>query len=149
MAESTSSILPNLDEVGEQSSTTAQAESKSDKSKLPKTRYWLNVGVVRNGKLLSLPMGIPLDGLKAKAIPTISLKDVSEEQATRRVDFRDLREEEAKLWEAFSKMFHGLKPGEERDVNFTCRVRMTENTEETPSNGTSGHVNAYAGEYKF
>ena len=141
------SILPNLDEIAESVGQAQSNEtSKTDKSKLPKTKYWLNVGVVRNGKLLSLPMGIPLDGLKAKAIPTVKVdKDTPEEAAKRRIDFRDMREEEAKLWDKFSKLFHGLKPGEERDVKFVCRVRMTDTSDESTESGS--HVNAYAGDF--
>ena len=122
----TASTLPNLDEIiGPDSSE--ETTTSTTRNKRPAAEYWLNVGIVRNGKLCSLPMGIPLDNLKAKPVPNINITpDMSPEQVTRKKDFRALRATEAELWEKFRAIFLSLKPGEEREVNLVCRVRRTE-----------------------
>jgi len=81
-------------------------------------RYWLNVGIVRGDKLLTLPMGIALDKLKAKNIP---------QKAS---DFQALRIEEGKLWGQFKEFYQELKPGESKRVNFVCEIRMTSEAEQ-------------------
>lgn len=69
------------------------------------SQFWLNVGVrAEDGTLLQLPLGIPLDDLKAKPIPSVSRDgDPS---------FRHQRVAEAALVETLQEMLATLEPGE-------------------------------------
>jgi hypothetical protein len=115
-----SDMIPQFDEIsGPTPKAVASGGRTHDKTepKREPARYWLNVGVVRGEKLLTLPMGIPLDKLKAKPIPN------------KASDFQQLRAGEADLWKAFKAEFEKLKPGESKKLNLTCEIRMTSEAE--------------------
>ncbi len=117
-----------------------QGAQQSDSEKKPKkdSQFWVNVGIVRGDKLLTLPMGIPLDDLNAKPVPRLNEKNA---------DFVNLREGERQLWEQFQKAFRSLKPGESQRLNFVVEVRRIK---EVPADVKASNVNPYAiGEVKF
>lgn len=104
----------------------SQASSAEDK---PKSRYWLNVGIKAGDKLVCLPRGIPLSGLEAKQIPGANTKNP---------EFRQLRQAEAELWEAFKQILEGMKPGDTMELPaLTCELRMVEDTEESSEEQTT------------
>lgn len=93
-----------------------QTESK------PKSEFWVNVGIERGGKLVSLPMGIALDKLEARKIPGSSTKNV---------EFRQLRQAEADLWSKMQTIMAGMKPGETVILPFQVELRRCEAPEQT------------------
>ncbi len=105
---------------GEQQTTETNGKQKEQ------TKFWLNVGVRRGEKLVTLPMGIPLDNLKAKAIPG---------PATKNQDFRHLRMAESQLFDRIREMMAGLKPGETMELPLTVELRCVDEKtdEETPA----------------
>lgn len=91
---------------------------KNDPATKPeKTQFWINVGVEKNGKLVSLPMGIPLDKLEARRIPGSSSKNT---------EFRQLRMAEADLWKKMQEVMSKLQPGETVVLPFTVELRRCE-----------------------
>lgn len=88
-----------------------QAESK------PKSEFWVNVGIERGGKLVSLPMGIALDKLEARKIPGSSTKNL---------EFRQLRQAEADLWSKMQQLMATMKPGETVVLPFQVELRRCE-----------------------
>lgn len=117
MASNTKDLITNLSQVFAQ---TAQQNQNTSTKQKKDTRYWINVGLERNGKLVSLPMGIPLDGLEARRIPS---------PKTQNQDFRNLRVAEAQLWDKVKEIFSTLKPGDEVTLPFTVKLRMTDDKE--------------------
>lgn len=116
-------LIPSFEEItgpkpqsDKQDSTSTNGNGSNGKTKEP-AQFWLNVGVERNGKLLTLPMGIPLDKLKSKPVPN------------KQSEFQQLRAGEKALWDQFRTFFEGLKPGESKRVNFVCEVRRINEAE--------------------
>ena len=96
-----------------------QAQASSEEK--PKSRYWLNVGIKAGDKLVCLPRGIPLSGLEAKQVPN----------SNKNPEFKQLRQAEAELWEAFKQILEGMKPGDTIELPaMTCELRMVEDAEE-------------------
>lgn len=131
-----------FDDVKLPGSEGSKANGKSGE-KRPPTQYWLNVGVVRgtngNEKLLTLPQGIPLDGLEARSIPS---------QKTNNQDFRNMRIAEAQLWKAMQELIATLKPGESRRVDLVCEIRRIDEKAEVTDDEVA--TNPYAlGEFKL
>lgn len=98
--------------------------SDSKKKKTP-SQFWLNVGIVRGTKeaekFLQLPVGIALDELQAKDIPS---------SRTENQEFRNQRIAEKQLWELVKTEFSKLKPGEELEVPLVCRIRRINEKEQ-------------------
>ena len=86
----------------------------------PKSEFWVNVGIERNGKLVCLPMGIALDKLEARRIPGSSSKNT---------EFRFLRLAEADLWKKMQEIMASMKPGETISLPFQVELRRCEATE--------------------
>jgi hypothetical protein len=117
-------MIPELseapkDEIKKPGSTSSSTETKKEREP---ANFWLNVGVVRKNadgveKLVTLPMGIPLDKLKAKPVP----KNASE--------FQQLRAAEAELWAQFKPFYEALKPGESKRIPFVVEVRRVSEAE--------------------
>lgn len=89
------------------------------------TLFWLNVGVKRQDKLVQLPMGIPLDKLTARKVPSASTKNP---------EFRNLRLAEHQLWEKVKELMGTLKPGESMELPFTVEIRRVEEAQQTEEN---------------
>jgi hypothetical protein len=117
-----SSVIPNFQEL-------RQSVAEAGKAKMEAARYWINVGIERNGKFLSLPLGIPLDKLKAKPVPSTP------------GDFHNLRQAEAELWSEIEMLKASLSPGQEVDLDLTVRIRMTAEKEEKE---TAENLNPYS-----
>lgn len=80
-------VLPDMeDEPSEKKTETSTTQRKS----LPKSEYWLNLGVVVNGIFASLPYGVACDNMKIQSIPP-SLLEGTEEQKQSREEFRSRR----------------------------------------------------------
>lgn len=94
-----------------------QEQQGGEKKEKQNTKFWLNVGIERGGKLVSLPMGIPLDNLKPKAIPGPSTKNQ---------DFRFLRMAESQLFDKVQEIKATMKPGEVCRLPFIVELRMTD-----------------------
>lgn len=103
--------------------TSKTSSDASTQGKRPAAKFWVNVGLRRNGKLLTLPMGIPLDNLKSKAVP---------KQAG---DFQSMRKAEAQLWEKIQELMSTMKPGESKTLPFEVEIRKV--TEEEQIEETS------------
>lgn len=107
-------------------STGTNSSTGTPQNKRPSAKLWLNVGIRRNGKLLTLPLGIPLDNLKAKPIP----KQPGE--------FQNIRKGEYQLLELLQQLMSTMNPGETRTVPFEAEIRRVEehetSEEETVSN---------------
>ena len=102
----------------------------SENSKPEKTEFWVNVGIERAGKLVSLPMGIPMDKLEARKIPGSSSKNT---------EFRFLRLAEADLWSKMQQIMAQLKPGEVVKLPFTVELRRCEATEQPTAEDTAAN----------
>ena len=98
------------------------SQGNESTSKPEKTQFWINVGIERAGKLVSLPMGIPLDKLEARKIPGSSTKNV---------EFRQLRQAEADLFSKVQQVMAAMKPGETYKLPFTVEIRRCEEAEVT------------------
>jgi len=92
----------------------------TNESAKEKTQFWVNVGVERGGKLVSLPMGIPMDKLEARKIPGNSSKNT---------EFRQLRQAEADLFAKIQKIMAQMQPGETVKLPFTVELRRCEENE--------------------
>jgi hypothetical protein len=92
----------------------------SETKKKTQSQFWLNVGLLVDGKHITLPRGIALDELEAKAIPNSSTKNP---------EFRNLRIREAKLWQKMQEVMATLEPGQEVELPFVCRLRKVSATE--------------------
>ncbi len=126
------SLIPNFDDITGPSTTQKASEQASSKKKNLPAQYWLNVGIERNGRLCSLPMGIPLDNLKPKPIPAAGhTADATPDQIQKKAEFRAMRDTEHKLWGKLQEVYLGLKPGEEKTVQLVCRVRRVDSKELT------------------
>lgn len=115
------SLIPSFEEITgpkARQQETQQPRNGNDKPKRPPAQFWVNVGKEKNGKLLTLPMGIPLDGLTAKPIKG---KPDSE--------FAKMRAAEADMWEQFWAFCKTLKPGEAKRLNFVVEVRRVSEQE--------------------
>ncbi len=113
-------LIPELQEI--KAPTEKQETTPGPKKERDPANFWLNVGVIRKNaegeeKLITLPMGIPLDKLKSKDVPK------------KHSDFQQLRAAEKALWEQFKPFFESLKPGESKRVNFICEVRRVSDAE--------------------
>lgn len=84
------------------------------------TQIWINVGLRRNGKLVSLPMGIALDELKERKVPS---------PKTQNQEFRNLRLAEAQLWAKMKEIMASLKPGETKVLPFEVEIRKVDEKE--------------------
>lgn len=90
---------------------------KNGKEDRKPTKYWLNVGLQRQDKFLTLPMGIPLDDLEPKPIPGPQSKNQ---------DFRNLRIGEAQLHGKIQEIMAGLKPGQSIKLPLEVEIRMVD-----------------------
>lgn len=115
-----SNLLSEFEDI--QLPGSSKTPDMASQAKRPAAKYWVNVGLRRNGKLLTLPMGIPLDNLKAKAIP---------KQAG---DFQNMRKGEAQLWEVLQQLMSTLKPGESKTLPFEVEIRKVEEHEQIEEN---------------
>lgn len=111
-------LITNFSKIGMPTTETQAANSTQKQRK--DTQFWLNVGVERNGVLVSLPMGIPLDELQARAIPS---------PKTKNPEFRQLRQAEYQLWELMKQQMSTMKPGEEVELPFTVKLRRIDEKE--------------------
>ena len=107
-------------------------ENQNSQAK-PKSEFWVNVGIERNGKLVSLPMGIALDKLEPRRIPGSSSKNQ---------EFRFLRLAEADLWKKMQEIMASMKPGEVVTLPFQVELRRCEATEVVEEQDTT--VNPFA-----
>lgn len=123
MADGTSTDSSNLipDFITVPAPKTQQQSKTEEKHETSKPKepalWWLNVGLEVNGKFLTLPMGIPLDKLKAKPVPN------------KTSDFQQLRIGEKQLWEAVHKEMQKLKPGESKRLNLQVEIRRVNEAE--------------------
>lgn len=101
--------------------TNNQNNGNQTESSKPKSEFWVNVGIERGGKLVSLPMGIALDKLEARKIPGSSTKNL---------EFRQLRQAEADLWSKMQTIMAGMKPGETVILPFQVELRRCEAPEQ-------------------
>lgn len=92
----------------------------NESAKPEKTQFWINVGVEKNGKLVSLPMGIPMDKLEARKIPGSSSKNT---------EFRQLRQAEADLFQKIQAIMGQMQPGQVVKLPFTVELRRCEDNE--------------------
>jgi hypothetical protein len=99
----------------------------TEKKEKVQTKFWLNVGVERNGKLLTLPLGIPLDGLTAKSIPNGKAS----------AEFRGMRIAEKQLWDKIQEVMSTLKPGESKSLPLQVEIRHVEAKELTAEEAAS------------
>lgn len=95
-------------------------EQNQNSAKRPAAKFWVNVGIKRGGKMLTLPMGIALDNLQAKPLPK------------QRGEFYHLREAEAQLWEKIQALMATLKPGESKTLPFEVEIRRVEEKQDSP-----------------
>jgi hypothetical protein len=95
--------------------------TKQEKPEQTPTQFWVNVGLSRGGKLVSLPMGIPLDNLKARKIPNSSTKNQ---------EFRNLRLAESQLFDKIQEIMASLKPGESKTLPLQVELRRVEEQED-------------------
>lgn len=105
----------------------------SEHTKPEKTQFWVNVGVERGGKLVSLPMGIPMDKLEARKIPGSSSKNT---------EFRQLRLAEADLFAKIQAIMGQMQPGQVVKLPFTVELRRCEENEQPTEQDSS--VNPFA-----
>lgn len=109
--------LPSVNQV-RQNPFGKQNQKKEEQ---PPTKFWINVGVKRGDKLVSLPAGIPLDRLVAKKIPNVDTKNP---------EFRNLRIGEAQLWAKIQEIMQTLKPGERSYLKLDCEIYHTKESEQ-------------------
>ena len=113
--------------------TGGQSNHENQTAAKPKSEFWVNVGIERNGKLVCLPMGIALDKLEARKIPGSSSKNT---------EFRFLRLAEADLWKKMQEIMAQMKPGEVISLPFQVELRRCEATEQVEEQDTT--VNPFA-----
>lgn len=106
---------------------------ETTKPEKEKTQWWINVGIERNGKLVSLPMGIPMDKLEARKIPGSSSKNT---------EFRQLRMAEADLFQKIQAIMGQMQPGQVVKLPFTVELRRCEENEQPTEQDSS--VNPFA-----
>jgi len=97
MAKKSSVIIPSFDDIVLPPKNGAETKDKERKV----SEFWINVGVQVGDKLVQLPLGIPLDGLKSRPIPSGE------------GEFRQLRLAEANLWEQLQGVMAQMEPGQE------------------------------------
>lgn len=90
-------VIPSFDDI------VLPTSKKEGETKEPRkaSEFWINVGVQVGDKLVQLPLGIPLDGLKSRPIPSGE------------GEFRQLRLAEASLWEQVQGVMAQMEPGQE------------------------------------
>lgn len=116
----TSNLIPNFDNI---QIPGAGKSNTSTKEKRDPTVFWVNVGIKRNGKLIQLPMGIPLDKLEARKIPGPNTKNQ---------EFRQIRQAEAELWNQIKLLMSKMKRGQTVELpSFSVEIHMTEEAENT------------------
>lgn len=104
-------------------------ESSQEKKAFKPSKFWVNVGIKKGDKLVALPMGIPLDGLKAKPIPG---------KETKNPEFRQLRVGENQLWKLVEEQMAKMQDGEEVELTgFTVILRKSKEKEDVESIDTS------------
>ena len=113
--------------------TGGQSNHENQTAAKPKSEFWVNVGIEKAGKLVSLPMGIALDKLEARKIPGSSSKNT---------EFRFLRLAEADLWKKMQEIMAQMKPGEVISLPFQVELRRCEATEQVEEQDTT--VNPFA-----
>jgi hypothetical protein len=90
-------VIPSFDDIVLPTSSKKEGEKEPRKA----SEFWINVGILVEGKLVQLPLGIPLDGLKSRPIPSGE------------GEFRQLRLAEASLWEQVQGVMGQMEPGQE------------------------------------
>lgn len=102
-------VLPDMeDEPSEKKTETGTTQRKS----LPKSEYWLNIGVIVNGVFASLPYGVACDNMKIQSVPP-PLLEGSEEQKAAREEFRSRRAISNQLVEHLQALMGKQQPGED------------------------------------
>lgn len=104
--------------------------SLTRKEERPVSEFWLNIGIRRPGPdgqpvFLSLPVGVPLTGQKAKSIPNLpaNYKELTSEEQQKKVDFRNRRIAELNLFEQVEKLCGTLAPGETKILKLEVELR--------------------------
>lgn len=102
-------ILPDMEDEPEAKSTT---QTTGQKRTLPKSEFWLNLGVVVNGVFASLPYGVAVDNMKIQSIPP-PLLEGTEEQKQAREEFRSRRAISNQLVEHLQALMGKMTAGED------------------------------------
>lgn len=102
-------ILPDMEDEPAEAKKT---ESGTTKRTLPKSEFWLNLGVVVNGVFASLPYGVAVDNMKIQSIPP-PLLEGTEEQKQAREEFRSRRAISNQLVEHLQALMGKMAAGED------------------------------------
>lgn len=102
-------ILPDMEDEPAEAKSTAQTTSRRT---LPKSEFWLNLGVVVNGVFASLPYGVAVDNMKIQSIPP-SLLEGTDEQKQAREEFRSRRAISNQLVEQLQGLMGKMNAGED------------------------------------
>lgn len=134
-------LITSFEGIGVQPSAGANTNQTRQKKD---TQFWVNVGLTRKNaageaKLVSLPMGIPLDELQPRRVPS---------QKTQNQDFRNLRLAENELFSKLREIMATLKPGQSVTLPFQVELRRVDE-KEVIEDEQDPSVNPYAvGELK-
>ncbi len=128
-------LINSFDNIPLPGSERRTASNQATQQEKQPVFFWLNVGIERNGKLVQLPMGIPLDGLKARKVPGPSTKNL---------EFRQLRQAEAQLWTKVQEVMASLKPGESVKLPFSVEIRRVEEAVSEEESETETSENPFA-----
>jgi len=92
------------------------SKTSGKKDAREKSVFWINVGIrlEEGGELYQLPMGIPLDKLRAREVPG---------PGTNNQAFRKKRLIEKRIWEKIQDLMDSTKPGDTVPLPFVCEFR--------------------------
>jgi hypothetical protein len=94
-------------------------EGSNQREKTP-VYLWGNVGIRKNGKLVSLPMGIALDKSPDIKVPKSNIENQ---------DYYHLQVARKRLWDIVQEKMNSLKPGETMTLPFEFEIRRVAETE--------------------
>lgn len=102
-------VLPDMED---EPSEAKSSQPIGQKRALPKSDFWLNLGVVVNGVFASLPYGVAVDNMKIQSIPP-PLLEGTEEQKQAREEFRSRRAISNQLVEHLQQLMGKMAAGED------------------------------------
>lgn len=118
-------LITSFENIGVPQSSNSSSPSQGSGKPKRDTQFWVNVGLLRGRpgeqKLVGLPMGIPLDELQEKKVPSTK---------TQNQEFRNLRLAERELWHKMRELMATLKPGESRVLPFQVEIRRVDEKEQ-------------------
>ena len=139
-------LITSFNDIGNSGSTGTKQLFKNLKPAEQKEKtpvfFWGNVGLRRNGKLVSLPMGIALDKSPEIKLPNAPRADATPEQKQRYLEYKQLQEARIMLWNKVREVMSTLKPGETITLPFEFEIRRV--NEETESEVADTTENPFA-----